>query len=351
MLATAERRRVEGAPVLDRPEGPSGQLYMEDPKDQISATTSPEGEEPQGCGGKEYRTLYCAHCGAEIRVHVTCGDRTCPDCRKSESKRLRREYLPKVRLVDQTKLALITLTLRMDLGRHDDLRRRLDRIRTAWRKLVRQKPMRVVAGGLYTIEVKWTERQAWNVHIHALVEVEGIVRPFRIERNGRPGWAADLEGPAGRLSPQALSDAWRKLTGDSYIVDITPVRTWVKGGQNRGGARGALAYVLKYITKAGCWPGQWARDEYDRAVKGHRLINTFGTWTPHSRAYRFAELGQLERPSVACKVCGASVWIPDVLLWRLARRAMEVLPEIVHRERTKPGGVHTIGGQGVIAWV
>lgn len=298
--------------------------------------------ERHGCGGQEYRVLYCANCGNEIRVPVSCGDRTCPDCRQVQFLRLRRRYLPKVAGCEIGRLALVTLTLR--LGPDDqELAAKLQRIRRAWSKLVRLAAWRPVDGGLAVIEAKWSSRFAgvWNVHIHALCEVGQVVRPFRYWSAGQGGagfggrvWkrqrqrrlGADLLGAGRVLSPQGLSDTWRRLTGDSYIVDIQPVR---KLSQGRGGARGAVCYILKYLTKDMGFPSTAARAAYNEAMtirrveasgrvirSGRRIVMTFGTWHSTSKRYRFSRT----RPApAACRECHeVAGWL---CAWDLVRMA------------------------------
>lgn len=267
----------------------------------------------KGCGGREFRSFYCRHCGNKLEVSVTCGDRTCPDCRKKEARRLKARYYPMVKQVPRAHLALVTLTLR--LGPSDrDLRVRVERIRRAWRKLIRLRLWRPVVGGLYVIECKWATRYegAWNVHIHALVEAPAVV-PFRYMAGGQERTGAELHGPGGVLRPQDLMAAWRRVTNDSYVIDIQPVRA------DRGARRGALAYLLKYLTKAGSWPSRAARVAYNVALHRTRLVHTFGRWHPMSKAWRFAGLIIKRVFKKVCGKCGeVNPWISEFEFLRLS---------------------------------
>lgn len=278
----------------------------------------PESESLDGCGGKLVRTLFCLDCGHGIDVPITCGDRSCIDCRRRSYLRLRAVYMPLMKQVKAVQLALVTLTLRItgDIG--EGLRDRVERIRAAWRRLIRLKVWRPVRGGLYTIEVKWSSRYAgaWNVHIHALVEARGAVRPWRSEAEGKE--KADIIGAGATLSPQALSQAWEGLTGDSYIVDIVPVQ------ERRGGVMGAFKYILKYLTKATGLPHWQAKRAYNGALAGKRLIQTFGEWHDTHKLYRFVKL-RVIRPVVPCGECGGTAgWMSGFEFRRLRLRASEV---------------------------
>lgn len=314
----------------------------------------------QGCGGTEYRVMYCANCGHEIRIPVGCGDRTCPACRYQQFLRLRRRYLPLVSQCEVPRLALVTLTLRLDT---DDagLDEKVKRIRECWGRLIRLAAWRPVTGGLAVIECKWSSRYAgaWNVHIHALCEVGQVVRPFRFWAKGqREGFrgrvfkrekirrlGADLIGAGGRvLTPQGLSEAWRRLTGDSYVVDVQPVRKLADG---RGGPKGALCYILKYMTKDLGFPTQAARDAYNRAMTiqredadgrrhraGRRVVMTFGTWHPTSKHYRFARRETAPTPCRECQECAG--WLGPWDLVRMGQAAAAGWSVPLGRDRPAP---------------
>ncbi len=283
-----------------------------------------------GCGG-QVRSLYCANCGAVVKVSVSCGDRTCPDCRRREFLRLRRHYLPLIESLDPRRLALVTLTLRLEAG--DDLGERVQRIRRAWSKLVRlQAWQAAIIGGFSVIEVKWSSYYggAWNVHIHALVEAGRLVVPFRFWRNihGKRirALGADLYGEAGPpLTHQVLKTEWSRLTGGSFIVDIAPIRKLKDG---RGGVKGALCYILKYLVKEQTWPatGGNSRWMYNSIMKRRRIVGTFGRWHKTHKQYRFPP--GPPRRVLKCRECGASAgWISEWQLRRLGLLAGEAPAE------------------------
>lgn len=277
------------------------------------------GPDPSDCRGEIYRNFYCAKCGHVRPVRISCGDRTCPTCRRIAYKRLLARYCPDVELVDLSTLALVTLTRRI----YDrvDLRARTAETRRAFSKLLRLKEVRaVIAGGLYGLECKLRIRRigirrerlpdgTWNIHLHALVESRAPVARW-LDAKGELN--ADLRGPGGaRLRPQDLGAMWARFTGDSYIVQVKPITD----------AHGAVKEVVKYLAKGTGLPtaGPW-RAEYNRAFKGARLVQSFGSWHARSKDYGFDALEREPRP-FRCPTCGGTEWISEYELRRLEWRA------------------------------
>jgi hypothetical protein len=95
-----------------------------------------------------------------------CGDRTCVECRKKDFYRLLRSYRPYVATLQDHQLKLVTLTLKNTAY----LEGTVDRLRKAWKKLLRRGPYRTLwHGGAYAIECV-NKGRGWHVHLHALVE-------------------------------------------------------------------------------------------------------------------------------------------------------------------------------------
>lgn len=254
----------------------------------------------RGCEGKLFVRLYCSQCGKFRDVSITCGDRTCPYCRARQYSRLMARYGCLVAQVPMDKMALITLTLRISTG---DLKSRVKKIRVAWRKLIRQRLfLSAVSGGMYTIEIKPAlsgGAKAWNVHIHALVEIKNKLRLWKLKDKQK----ADIILPGGSIMTwQTLGHAWAQLTGGSYVVDIQPVY---------GKPDSGLKYILKYMLKAPTMTEN-QRSSYNYALKNTRLINTFGTWYPGSLEYRFEEKKDIS--FLVCDECGNDEWLTEFSL-------------------------------------
>lgn len=210
-------------------------------------------------------TLYCANCGEKRVIPLRCGRRSCPVCRKGLYFRLLREYLERARSMRDPKLLTLTTVAREELA--SGIVRTL---RQCFQRLLHRKYFRDrIRGGLYVIELKCTGR-GWNVHIHALID-------------------------ALYLDQAAISTAWRKITGDSYVVDI----------RRASSPRGGLKYILKYLFKAPSLNGQ--EDTYDEVLKGARLVQAFGAF------YR----AKVDKPLLVCPRCRQSGWISEFEAKRL----------------------------------
>lgn len=175
-----------------------------------------------------------------------CHDRWCPACAKSRAMVLRCNLEP---LIKGKVVRFITLTLK-----HDDafLTDKLDRLHECFQALRKlQLWKNSVVGGVAFIEVKHnSESRAWHPHIHVL-----CVGTY--------------------LRQDLLKAAWLAVTGDSSIVDIRLVKDETT----------VARYVTKYLTKPGdnsLYRDDWALDEAIRALKGRRLVTTFGTWRGHA---------------------------------------------------------------------
>jgi hypothetical protein len=138
-----------------------------------------------------------------------------------------------------------------------DLLERVAHLRDAWRALWHRKRKAEkyprsflvaagVTGGVASYEVKRGQGSGlWHPHLHAVL-------------------TCDRE-PDG----QALSDEWRELTGDSYIVDVRPV--------DEGDPAGAFSEVCKYALKfADMDPADtWLAF---RLLRGDRLRECYGAF-------------------------------------------------------------------------
>lgn len=172
----------------------------------------------------------------------SCRDRFCLPCSLDRSRCLATNVL---NALGKRPARFVTLTLRQT---DEHLRAILDRLYDGFRKLrARTFWKGHVKGGCAFIEIKYNSKlEAWNVHLHAIVH--------------------------GRFIPNRdLSREWRKVTGDSYIVDVRFVDNEQRIGR----------YVVKYVSKA--FNDTFLnRSEYlDTVVNtmtGRRLCLTFGDW-------------------------------------------------------------------------
>ncbi len=266
--------------LLDEPKGSSGQsqaargdpLWFPScelasfPLLDSSIETSSHARLP----GHRSVTFFCEKCGEKHQVPLRCGDRCCPVCRGKDYRRLLEGYLESVKRIHRPKL--MTLTLR----NVEDLNRSYVRwVRKCFTRLMRRAYYRrLVKGGLCAFEI--TNRgRGFHVHLHIILSADFI--PVR-----------------------KLSHDWSGVTGGSGVVDIRAI----------SGAREALAYCLKYLSKPPALKGkdeaisdeelEERREVYRAAVRGVRLVQAFGSL--------YDEL-VLEIPELKCKRCGGSRWI------------------------------------------
>jgi hypothetical protein len=273
-----------------------------------------------------YRAGCCNDRTRPIAVPVGCNHRLCPLCAHQRS------TLARVRiktLFDRlTHPALITLTIPS-----------LPAIRKHSFTLVRQKVRKFIAhhknwikGGVYSLETTFNRREkTWHLHCHILADLATSLPPkeektllagsrvclftaiklqlefdwlrlwskswgrkskksgegeqLRMAEAGESfefeSWVAEGREnrlkewtPAGYRPIQGLSaaelarrTAWNQE--NRRVIDIRPVHD----------REGAAVEVLKYLTKCAAfsdWPA--AVDEFCRAAKGARMIQTFGSW-------------------------------------------------------------------------
>jgi hypothetical protein len=207
------------------------------------------------CREKESRIRAFCECGnaawierakeCETRYRLrtnSCHDRLCQVCGGCRSRKIQRILAT---MMEGKRCRFITLTLTG--GKDEKLVDLVDRLMKSFRYL-REHPtwIEAVDGGAAFLEIKRSDkRDRWHPHLHIIAE--------------------------GRfLRQQSLSDAWRSITKDSFIVHITDARATAVGH-----------YVAKYASKplnASFSHNPEYLDEAIRSLKGRRLVTCFGTW-------------------------------------------------------------------------
>jgi len=168
-----------------------------------------------------------------------CKLRWCPICRDVSRMIVTTSVEQWLRLQEYPKM--ITLTMKHC---DDDLSIQIKRLYDCFRKLRRRAYFqRLITGGVWFFQIKINpDTQLWHLHIHCLV--------------------------AGKFLPQKrLKALWLKITGDSYVVDIRPVKD-LEGCSNE---------VARYATS----PADITALDLDRALEvfyatKHRRI--CGSW-------------------------------------------------------------------------
>ncbi len=202
------------------------------------------------------RTLYCSHCGYPLRVKLSCGDRTCPTCR-------RKWYghhfgALKQQVSSWPRVYFLTLTLK-NIPDEEMSRWHVRRLREAFSKLrYRLRPN--IKDGYYLIQVT-NSGAGWHLHLHALY--------------------------FGQYVPAIqISKVWSDITKDSYVVDIKLVEKW--------------EYALRYLLSD--FRGkprirEADKEAYNELMRALRLVQAFGKCTRIKLRVPFR-----------CPVCGECSW-------------------------------------------
>ena len=206
-------------------------------------------------------TCQCLACGETWQHEIDCGDRLCPRCNLKRRQRIMHRYLPLVRSMSERKF--FTFTVKRAL-----LSRKLvSSLRKNFTKL-RHRKIWKASGGIYNIEIgDFRDDGTCNLHIHGVMDSSYMLQ-------------------------KALSDAWRDITGDSFIVDIRAVKD----------DRSAIHYMTKhldYMTK------HLAKLPEDLPVWKHKLINDVLRGTRLVQAFGDMAHEKLSLREPVCPFCGA----------------------------------------------
>ena len=247
------------------------------------------------------------------RQHLICGP--CAIVRGTNNVRSIMERFEVVRRTTAGRIYPYLLTMGVKTG--PDLSERCRHMAGCWRKLLEDRRCRSgrhgnelsgLLGGVYSFEAKigkGAEREGkrlWNFHMHALIFSP---EPLPVQ----PGIGGD--GKARYYWPE-LSERWRGLTGDSFIVECHPIvdrsraaavaegdaMDAVVGDVADGSLIAAVCEVSKYAVKvADSAPGDaveaWA------SLRGRHLCGSFG-------AFRGVDLAE-ENPRLSLRELAAYV--------------------------------------------
>jgi len=262
------------------------------------------------------RIVAFESCGDSIRVLQSkddenvyrlagnyCRDRWCTPCALNRSRIVAHNV---IELAGATRLRFATLTLKAEPM---VLEQRLADLRAFFLRLKRTRLWkRSVSAGIACLEVKrYKTVEGWHCHYHILFQGRYILR-------------------------QELSDTWKAITGTSDVVDVRLAKS----------RRNVVRYITKYVSKP--LDTSYLRDddlldEALLALKGVRLIDTFGGWrgkplTETSETGEWHDLGtldgiliaayegnvwasrlikQLRKPGIPDAMLAAAEWRPPLL--------------------------------------
>jgi hypothetical protein len=301
------------------------QRYAREGNDKLAAKWEKQWLQLHDCQAEwiGYRADCCKGFTAPVAIPIGCNHRLCPLCcyRRAEKARKRvRTMFDRL-----THPALITLTIpnKTSIRKHD-----YTLFRQRVRKFIAQHKS-WIKGGVYSLETTYNRQQkTWHIHVHILadlcaplpskqekLELAGQqVFAFtaikqRIEFDWLRLWTGRRWGvrPRSDASRDAIAGdiyeftEWVKLTrrmktrewvGNGWrdLSGVTPEEMQIRKQWNAENRRvidlkpvtdreGAAFEVLKYITKVAAFSDlPEAIEPFCDAVKGARLIQTFGSW-------------------------------------------------------------------------
>jgi len=177
----------------------------------------------------------------QVRIAASkCNLRWCPVCARTRAAWITHNMQTKFRTLRFPKL--LTLTLRHS---DDPLYEQIDRLYTCFNKLRQRKPIKErISGGIWFFQVKLSSRtREWHPHIHCIVTGKYI-------------------------SINAIKNLWKRITGDSSIVDIRMVKDKV----------GASNEVARYAARPASLfeKSNSQRVELFHAMHGRKICGTWG---------------------------------------------------------------------------
>lgn len=226
--------------------------------------------------------LVCPN-GHAYEIESSCHSKYCPFCSRARSFKYRailKSFLKN--RVEGLPLRYMTLTWRNTLNLTDSLRKKYHRDFKNFKQKLKRMGYDIIKGVKCT-EVKYHARGSlkydkkgnvigrydfpeYNTHLHLLYYAKYNLNKKTIRYRD---YFTKHNETDGYVKQSFLSDIWRDITGDSYIVDIQRISKGFRGGVN---------YLCKYFTKS-----EDIFDisldkliEYDRFRKNLRIIEKFG---------------------------------------------------------------------------
>lgn len=197
------------------------------------------------CGGSPllFYVGESVETATELRLVARhCHDRLCTPCAVARAWELRHALAAELEGRDHS---FITLTKRSTAG--EPLKQCVDALYAAFSDLRRTKLWKdAIIGGAAFLEItRGANGDHWHAHLHCICDARWIEKKL-------------------------LAYQWFLCTKDSYRVDV-----------QRSSGHQSAAYLTKYVTKSlsgGVLTTPDLLDEFIIAMKGRRLVTTFGRW-------------------------------------------------------------------------
>jgi hypothetical protein len=177
----------------------------------------------------------------EVKIIASsCKQRWCPTCAVAKAKFITAEITDWLKAVKKPKL--LTVTLKHST---ESLQAQIDKLYNAFRLLRRWKNFKKqIDGGIWFFQVHYASNgKGWHPHIHCLIS-------------------------GNYLQKEWISEAWKTITEDSYIVDIEQIKDVNK----------AAGYVARYCARPANLQDLTDSQavELVKALHGRRLCGKFG---------------------------------------------------------------------------
>lgn len=207
-----------------------------------------------------FRTITCSHCGHEISVPISCGNRFCDTCNSSRRQRIRFKidsFVKSDLSCSSIPFAHLTLTVKSQ----PDLKEMVVYIVSSFRRLRnRQLWKKHVVGGAFVLEVTHNSN-GWHAHLHVIIQ--STYMPY-----------------------EQLLTAWTTITSSTGV--------FIK----RVPASIISHYLTKYITKTEL--DEEMQLEASEHLKGMRMFQPFGSW--------HKPIASIVAPAAFCGECSHSAW-------------------------------------------
>jgi hypothetical protein len=227
---------------------------------------------------RAFKPKCCA--GRAVAIPIGCNHRLCPLCGAARLEHFRGPVRELLSAMENP--TFLTLTV----PNIDQLRKQsFLQIRTWWKEFYRRNKS-FLRGGLYSIEVTYNRTEkTWHVHLHivynSLYRVAGMKHEqFKLlVAYLQFAWARITSSKARKAYKASEIKRWIKdrdahSAGDAWFSDY-----WRKVDIRRVKNENAVYEVIKYISKTNRFLDlAEAVEPYLRAVRGVRVLQTFGTF-------------------------------------------------------------------------
>ena len=257
--------------------------------------------------GSTFVCKECKKCAHKFGLPYRCKSRICPTCAAAYARSIRKRMVKTIGPVASTKkrgYALALLTLTINPARWQNRMPGPQNLKLAYSQLSRLIKIYYskYRGNLTRNNTVHENRKRWRGG--------GAVVVPEFGRNSNLHFHCIVYGPL--TGQKELSAMWRKITGDSYIVDVRAVR---------GAGVELASHILKYITKPA--QGDSILDQANMILflKGSRRFRAYGVF--------YNQIGPEKKDSTKlyCLFCGSTEFRfagigPDPKFWLIDWLAM-----------------------------